>query len=93
MLRQLIAGLLLLLHIVSFSFVYESDDQDRYVTAEKLIDQSGAGESDYYLYSVHISFGGPAAVTAAGYGNLYKEEMHSFPCPNIISPPPERATL
>lgn len=93
MLRQVIAGILLSLHMISFLFVHKPDEQDRYVAAGKIVDQSGASESDYYLYSSYISFKEPTANTIAGYHNLYKEDMYSYSCSNIISPPPERTTL
>ena len=93
MLRQVIAGLLLLLYVFSFSFVPKSDEQDRYVAVEKLIDQSGSSELDYYLYSSYTSLRGPAANLPSAFGGLYKEEMYSHSCWNIFSPPPERTTL
>lgn len=93
MLRQVIAGLLLLLHIVSFVFVAKADEQDRYVAIEKTADHAGASEADYYLYSSYISIRLPVALAPAGYGNIYAEKKYSYSCANIFSPPPERPTL
>lgn len=93
MLRQVVTGLLLLLHIVSFVFVPRPDEQDCYAVSGKIIDQSSTVESDYYLYSSYISLKEPLDDPSSGYCKLYDEEMYSHSCSNIISPPPERATL
>ena len=93
MLRQVIAGILLSLHIISFVFVHKPDEQDCYVAAGKIVDQSGPCESDFYLYSSYISFKEPMTSVTAGNHNLYKEERYSYRCSNIISPPPERTTI
>lgn len=93
MLRPVIAGFLLLLHLISFVFVMKPDEQERYVATGKLIDQSGTSEADYYLYSSYISLKLPATVAKRGDGSRYKEDMYSHSRLNIISPPPERTTL
>jgi hypothetical protein len=93
MLRQVVTGLLLLLHVVSFVFVPQPDEQDCYAVSGKMIDQSGSPESDYYLYSSDTSLKGPAGDSSCDYRNLHDEKMYSHSCFNILSPPPEHATL
>lgn len=89
MLKQVIAILLLLLHSVTFAFVSMSGDQDCYAVMEKKVDQAGAGELDYYLYSSCISLRLPDTSAEKGDGRLYKEDRYSHLSVNIYSPPPE----